>query len=289
MGCWGRNQNNNKEEKRSRPKGDRIVKGVDMLTNQPGARPTGYTAKDLWGESSGISLLKESSVEASFTNEIDQTRKPCYTPPLSLFVKPFNMENKLSLFTDFVELGLEPKESDTKDLMNLFDAIKKETGLKSDANTFSTFFPTLAASLDGRLPKNQLSLLQSLESQAAREEYGGNKVAEGKVAVVLGAGPCGLRLALELQMLGATTIVIEKREDMTRNNVLRLWPFVMDDLKRLGVRKLYQKLDLGDINHISIRILQIILLKISLLLGVQVRPAETFKSVKEPEGLAGRD
>ena len=58
--------------------------------------------------------------------------------------------------------------------------------------------------------------------------------ADGKVAVVLGAGPCGLRLAMELQMLGAKTIVVEKREQMTRNNVLRLWPFIMEDLKQLG-------------------------------------------------------
>ena len=44
--------------------------------------------------------------------------------------------------------------------------------------------------------------------------YEENKAADGKVAVVLGAGPCGLRLAMELQMLGARTIVVEKREQM---------------------------------------------------------------------------
>jgi len=287
MGCWGRNENNDKEQNGVRPKGDRIMKGVYMLENKPEAKTAGFTAKDLWGESDVMSSKEGSRDIGNLTHGKDQTRKPRYTPPPSLFVKPFNTENKLDLFTDFMELGLEPKENDMKDLMILFDAIKKETGLKTDANTFSTFFPTLCASLDGRLPKNQLSLLQSLECQAGREEYGGNEVAEGRVAMVLGAGPCGLRLAMELQMLGARTIVVEKREDMTRNNVLRLWPFVMEDLKRLGVRKLYQKLDLGDINHISIRMLQIILLKISLLLGVEVRVAETFKSVKEPEGQRG--
>jgi 2-polyprenyl-6-methoxyphenol hydroxylase-like FAD-dependent oxidoreductase len=35
---------------------------------------------------------------------------------------------------------------------------------------------------------------------------------------VLGAGPCGLRLAMETQLLGAETVVLEAREAMDR------WP-----------------------------------------------------------------
>ena len=50
---------------------------------------------------------------------------------------------------------------------------------------------------------------------------------------------------------------------------------------------LYQKLEHGSINHISIWMLQLILVKLALLLGVKVRAGETFKSVVEPKGERG--
>ena len=71
--------------------------------------------------------------------------------------------------------------------------------------------------------------------------------------ISLGAGPCGLRLALETQFLGARTTVIEARSSMVRNNVIKLWSFVMADLKNLGAKKLYPCLGNGSVNHISIR------------------------------------
>jgi hypothetical protein len=36
--------------------------------------------------------------------------------------------------------------------------------------------------------------------------------------------------------LGASAFVIEKRADIGRNNVLHLWPFVIEDLKLIGVK-----------------------------------------------------
>ena len=171
--------------------------------------------------------------------------------------------------------------------MELFDKLKHGLEIDPRFTTFTAFFPALLEKVNGRLPDKSASLLRSLELQASKSVYEENKVGEGKVAVVLGAGPCGLRLAMELQMLGARTIVVEKREQMTRNNVLRLWPFIMEDLKRLGVRKLYPQLEHGSINHISIRMLQVILLKLALLLGVEVRSGESFISLKEPDGRRG--
>lgn len=69
--------------------------------------------------------------------------------------------------------------------------------------------------------------------------------------LIIGAGPCGLRTAIECSLLGAKVIVVERREDFTRNNVLHLWPFVIKDLKQLGAKILYPKFCLGNINHIS--------------------------------------
>lgn len=52
--------------------------------------------------------------------------------------------------------------------------------------------------------------------------------------LIVGAGPCGLRTAVETQLLGANTILIERRNAFTRNNVLKLWKFLIEDLKSLG-------------------------------------------------------
>ena len=63
----------------------------------------------------------------------------------------------------------------------------------------------------------------------------------------------------------------EKRPYIDRNNVIKLWTFVTEDLKRLGGKKLCPGIDTGAVNHVSIRKLQLLLLKLCLLLGVTVR------------------
>ena len=57
-------------------------------------------------------------------------------------------------------------------------------------------------------------------------------------------------------------MVVEARTSFTRNNVLKLWKYLIEDLKMLGVKKLYGKFASGNINHISIRVLQTTLLKV---------------------------
>ena len=89
-------------------------------------------------------------------------------------------------------------------------------------------------------------------------------------------------MAVEMQLLGASTTVIEARDYMDRNNVIKLWAFVMEDLKGLGAKKLYSQFGNGSVNHISIRMLQLILLKICLLLGTAVYIRETFVSLRPP-------
>lgn len=69
--------------------------------------------------------------------------------------------------------------------------------------------------------------------------------------LVLGAGPCGLRTAIELSLLGAQVVVLEKREGFTRNNVLHLWPFTIYDLKELGAKTFYGRFCTGSLDHIS--------------------------------------
>lgn len=69
--------------------------------------------------------------------------------------------------------------------------------------------------------------------------------------LIIGAGPCGLRAAIELAFLGARVVLVEKRDAFSRNNVLHLWPFTIQDLRGLGAKKFYGKFCAGAIDHIS--------------------------------------
>lgn len=69
--------------------------------------------------------------------------------------------------------------------------------------------------------------------------------------LIIGGGPCGLRTAIELALLGCKVVLIEKRDTFSRNNVLHLWPFTIHDLRGLGAKKFYGKFCAGSIDHIS--------------------------------------
>ncbi|XP_029616701.1 protein-methionine sulfoxide oxidase mical3a isoform X2 [Salmo trutta] len=126
------------------------------------------------------------------------------------------------------------------------------------------------------------ALWAKLDKRAAHHEYGKGRVCANTTCVIIGAGPCGLRTAVELGFLGARVVVLEKRDAFSRNNVLHLWPFTIHDLRGLGAKKFYGKFCAGAIDHISIRQLQLVLLKIALLLGVEVHVNVEFKGLVEP-------
>ncbi|CAF0935319.1 unnamed protein product [Rotaria sp. Silwood1] len=126
------------------------------------------------------------------------------------------------------------------------------------------------------------SLWTKIDKRGSQKEYeNGNACADMKVCIV-GAGPVGLRLAIECALLGARCIVVEKRDRFSRHNVLHLWPYIISDLRNLGAKAFYGKFATGQIEHISIRQLQCILLKIALVLGVEIYPNVTFIDVIEP-------
>ncbi len=68
---------------------------------------------------------------------------------------------------------------------------------------------------------------------------------------MVGAGPVGLRAAIELALLGAEVDLVEKRSEFTRNNCLHLWRFSITDLRNLGAKILYSRFAYGTIEHIS--------------------------------------
>uniref|UniRef100_A0A8P4G7J8 F-actin monooxygenase n=1 Tax=Dicentrarchus labrax TaxID=13489 RepID=A0A8P4G7J8_DICLA len=126
------------------------------------------------------------------------------------------------------------------------------------------------------------ALWAKLDRRAAQQEYQKARVCNNITCVIIGAGPCGLRAAVELSFMGARVVLLEKRDSFSRNNVLHLWPYTIHDLRGLGAKKFYGKFCAGSIDHISIRQLQLVLLKVALLLGVEVHVNVEFKNLVEP-------
>ncbi|XP_053271329.1 protein-methionine sulfoxide oxidase mical3a [Pleuronectes platessa] len=126
------------------------------------------------------------------------------------------------------------------------------------------------------------ALWAKLERRAAQQEYLRARACNNTTCVIIGAGPCGLRTAVELSFMGARVVLLEKRDSFSRNNVLHLWPFTIHDLRGLGAKKFYGKFCASSIDHISIRQLQLVLLKVALLLGVEVHVNVEFKNLVEP-------
>ncbi|XP_041114031.1 protein-methionine sulfoxide oxidase mical3a-like isoform X17 [Polyodon spathula] len=126
------------------------------------------------------------------------------------------------------------------------------------------------------------ALWAKLDKRASHKDYKKGRACASSKCVIIGAGPCGLRTAIELSFLGAKVVILEKRDAFSRNNVLHLWPFTIQDLRGLGAKKFYGKFCAGSIDHISIRQLQLMLLKMALLLGVEIHVNIEFCGLIEP-------
>ncbi|XP_073975885.1 molecule interacting with CasL isoform X2 [Rhodnius prolixus] len=145
--------------------------------------------------------------------------------------------------------------------------------------SFNQFYPKLKSKL--RSWKAQ-ALWNKFDKRASHKCYNRGKACTNARVLVIGAGPCGLRAAIEAQLLGAKVVVVEKRDRITRNNVLHLWPFVIHDLRALGAKKFFGRFCAGAIDHISIRQLQCILLKVALILGIEIHEGVGFESLLPP-------
>uniref|UniRef100_A0A336MWJ0 F-actin monooxygenase n=1 Tax=Culicoides sonorensis TaxID=179676 RepID=A0A336MWJ0_CULSO len=157
---------------------------------------------------------------------------------------------------------------------NMLDAINLRPG------PLNEFYPKLKSKIKSWKAQ---ALWKKFDLRASHRVYNKGTACAGTKVLVIGAGPCGLRTAIEAQLLGAKVVVVEKRDRITRNNVLHLWPFLITDLRMLGAKKFYGKFCAGSIDHISIRQLQCILLKVALLLGVEIHEGVSFIKTIEPK------
>uniref|UniRef100_A0A8C2BIB8 F-actin monooxygenase n=1 Tax=Cyprinus carpio TaxID=7962 RepID=A0A8C2BIB8_CYPCA len=151
--------------------------------------------------------------------------------------------------------------------------------LELKPNEYCVFYHKLKSKLNYWKAK---ALWAKLDKRASHKEYKKGRACANTKCLIIGAGPCGLRTAIELGFLGAKVVLLEKRDAFSRNNVLHLWPFTIHDLRGLGAKKFYGKFCAGAIDHISIRQLQLMLLKVALLLGIEIHVNVEFKGLIEP-------
>ncbi|KAI9353640.1 hypothetical protein BDR26DRAFT_913899 [Obelidium mucronatum] len=94
----------------------------------------------------------------------------------------------------------------------------------------------------------------------------------GKRVVISGAGPVGLRAAVEAALVGFQVVVVELRSEFSRHNVIKTWNSTIADLQALGLSHFYPAFSGhgGGTLHLGIREMQTLLLKAALLLGAGV-------------------
>lgn len=146
------------------------------------------------------------------------------------------------LFTRFSE------ETDPQLILKTFGELCAEIGL--DPEQCEGFFQACKSSFTAW---KAAGLFQLLEDRAKQTDYfstDGSRACAGQRVLVIGAGPVGLRAAIEAAFLGAKVDVVEKRSSFTRNNSLHLWPFLITDLKNLGAKKFYGRFCSSTIDHI---------------------------------------
>lgn len=133
------------------------------------------------------------------------------------------------------------------EVQQLFRSLSREVGVDFDQH--GMFYPTLKTKLSSSWKFTELCALY--DKRVAANEYAQQTACDGKRCLVIGAGPVGLRTAIEAALLGAKVDVVEKREGYSRNNVLHLWPFLITDLRNIGAKRFYGKFCSGDLDHIS--------------------------------------
>ncbi|KAI4829994.1 hypothetical protein KUCAC02_001650 [Chaenocephalus aceratus] len=180
-------------------------------------------------------------------------------------------DNVGKLFEDFVQ------SSTCKGALQAFNVLCRRLDLDPADNDI--FYSSLKAKLTSWKAQ---ALWSKLDKRMSHKEYKKGQACVGTKCLIIGGGPCGLRTAIELALMGAKVVVIEKRDSFARNNVLHLWPYTIHDLRGLGAKKFYGKFCAGAIDHISIQKLQLVLLKVALIVAVEFHINVEFVKLLEP-------
>ncbi|KAK7892047.1 hypothetical protein WMY93_024010 [Mugilogobius chulae] len=183
----------------------------------------------------------------------------------------------------------ETEDERTAQASQLFETFVQATTCKGTLQAFSilcrqleldpldhtNFYRCLKAAVTSWKVK---ALWTKLDKRAQHKVYEQNTACHGTRCLIIGGGPCGLRTAIELALLGCKVVVIEKRDTFSRNNVLHLWPYTIHDLRASEPRSSMASSALAPLTTS----LQLMLLKVSLILGIEIHVNVEFVKLLEP-------
>lgn len=225
--------------------------------------------------STSSSCLPEQPGAAATKSQVNEAG--CYVWPSNAWAS-WSLTNKADVRDD---------RPSNEQLQELFEDFRTSRGVGNIAKSFAQLFRASAAAGSSPLTPSSIPLdiialavgdhrrlARSLWARLAARREQQIRPLCGRHCVVVGAGPVGLRCALELRLLGAEVVVLERRTEFDRVNRVLLWGWCGEDLKSWGAKVLEPpELSFGadpDFLHIGIAELQMLLLKPCLLLGVQV-------------------
>jgi len=105
----------------------------------------------------------------------------------------------------------------------------------------------------------------------------------GKSLLIVGAGPIGLRMAIEGRLMGAQVSILESRSTFTRANVMKMWRVAKSDLFSIGLGE-FAILTGIESPKCNIALMQHALLRVALLIGVDFVPNTKFKHFSAVDG-----
>ena len=109
--------------------------------------------------------------------------------------------------------------------------------------------------IDSKMQKGNSALLSLRRGHIlARKQWAPYKddPLRGKKFLIIGAGPIGIRMAIEAKLLGAEALVAEGRDDFVRCNVMKMWRFAKSDLESIGFGEFGVANNDGGMNAISL-------------------------------------
>jgi hypothetical protein len=218
-----------------------------------------------------------SAWETEFCKQYGLSVAPCTAynsvfEPFNLILSSFTLGLVMSFRRDAFRAFMEA--NDALDTVSSFQAVIKDIPQAPNTFLFSSLYQVYSST---DLPFKHKKLLDLVRDRWSKTEPERlelmAKVPDpaARSIVVSGAGPCGLRSAIEACVLGMSVTVLERRTTFSRHNILKTWQGTVNDLLGWGLQIFYPNFRPHDhLLHLGTREMQLVLLKVALLVGVRV-------------------
>ncbi|KAJ3346645.1 [F-actin]-monooxygenase mical3 [Kappamyces sp. JEL0680] len=154
--------------------------------------------------------------------------------------------------------------------------ITNDPGARVSPSNGLSFYYAVRATFLPALLYSQKTLFAKLDQKIA--SYESIRAATPSAMVVSGAGPCGLRAAVDAALLGHSVVLLELRSECSRHNILNTWQQTVTDLLDLGLKVLVPSFKLHGQLHLGTNDLQMALIKAEARIHIK-RPVETVSEL----------